>query len=232
MVLFKDAPFRGFYFWVIGGMRFSGLIVGLGNPGQKYAKTRHNFGFQVVDLFLSQKDKYGPGVVKKKQVSSDLELYAWEDDNYNSASGAYTGDGSRTWLILKPLTYMNNSGLAVSKIMRKYFLSSGNVLVLHDELDLPLGRLKFKFGGGLAGHNGLRSIARELGTREFALLRLGIGRPESGIDIASYVLSSFLSAEQSTWHKVVEKAVSALDTYCQHGFEYAQQKVNGWIIEG
>jgi len=127
---------------------------------------------------------------------------------------------------------MNNSGLAVSKIMRKYFLSPDRVLILHDELDLPLGRLKFKFGGGLAGHNGLRSIARELGTKEFARLRLGISRPEPGIDIAAYVLSSFLPGEQDIWLEVVEKAVLALDTYCQHGFEYAQQMVNGWIIEG
>jgi PTH1 family peptidyl-tRNA hydrolase len=208
-------------------MRFSGLIVGLGNPGQKYAKTRHNFGFQVVDLFLGQKGQYGHGFIKKKLISSDLELYAWDGVYASNAD-----DKNHSWLILKPLTYMNNSGLAVSKIMRKYFLSPDNVLVLHDELDLPLGRLKFKFGGGLAGHNGLRSIARELGTREFARLRLGIGRPEPGIEIASYVLSPFLFAEQGTWHKVVEKAVSAVDTFCQHGFEYAQQKVNGWIIEG
>ncbi|WP_457570619.1 aminoacyl-tRNA hydrolase [Desulfovulcanus sp.] len=203
-------------------MRFSGLIVGLGNPGQKYAKTRHNFGFQVVDLFLSQKDQYGPGFVKKKQISSDLELYAWVD--------ASADDKNHSWLILKPLTYMNNSGLAVSKIMHKYFFSPEKVLILHDELDLPLGRLKFKFGGGLAGHNGLRSIARHLGTREFARLRLGIGRPEPGVDIAAYVLSSFLPGEQDIWLKVVEKAVLALDTYCQHGFEYAQQMVNAWII--
>ena len=208
-------------------MRFSGLIVGLGNPGQKYAKTRHNFGFQVVDLFLSQKGQYGPGFIKKKLISSDLELYAWDD-----VYAANADDRNHSWLILKPLTYMNNSGLAVSKIMRKYFLSPDRILILHDELDLPLGRLKFKFGGGLAGHNGLRSIARELGTKEFARLRLGISRPEPGIDIAAYVLSSFLPGEQDIWLEVVEKAVLALDTYCQHGFEYAQQMVNGWIIEG
>jgi len=200
-------------------MRFSGLIVGLGNPGRKYVKTRHNFGFQVVDLFLSQKERYGPGLVKKKLKSLDLELYAWDDE-----------DKKQSWLILKPLTYMNNSGVAVSKIMRKFFLSPDRVLILHDELDLPLGRLKFKFGGGLAGHNGLRSIARYLGSQEFARLRLGIGRPEPGADIADYVLSDFHPGEQELWLKVVEKAVLALDIYCQHGFEYAQQTVNSWKI--
>ena len=134
---------------------------------------------------------------------------------------------SRVWLFLKPLTYMNLSGKAVSKILRYYNLEADQLIVLHDELDLPLGRMRLKFGGGWAGHNGVGSIVEQLGTRDFYRLRLGIGRP-AHVDISSYVLHPFSSEERMLVQDIVPAAIDGLSLFAEKGFELARQQLNSF----
>lgn len=155
------------------------LIVGLGNPGAEYAPTRHNVGFMLADVVrevfgfpaFSKKFK---GLVSKGRV-----------------------DGGDV-VLLKPQTFMNLSGASVREAVTFYKLKPADMLVVHDELDVPLGQLKFKVGGGDAGHNGLKSITAELGTAEYARLRFGIGRPAHKGQVSDYVLHSFAAEEALT----------------------------------
>lgn len=158
------------------------LIVGLGNPGQQYANHRHNIGFMVLDA-----------------LASNLSLTFKEEKNFKS----YIAKSSSIFLC-KPTTYMNLSGEAV--LLVKNYFKIPNVLVVHDELDLPLGELRFKLGGGHGGHNGLRSIDKLCGN-EYYRARCGIGRPESKEMVPSYVLSNFKTHPQD------------LITHCTHALE-------------
>ena len=146
-------------------MELSGLIVGLGNPGREYEHTRHNFGFQTVQALLGRLEE----VSRIDKLSKNQDRYLlWR---------AVKRDGS-AWLLQLPLTFMNNSGEAVRRVVDYYGLETEHILVVHDELDLPLGRIKMKKAGGNAGHNGLKSIQQMLGSPDFYRIRLGIGKPE------------------------------------------------------
>ncbi|WP_028574993.1 aminoacyl-tRNA hydrolase [Desulfonatronovibrio hydrogenovorans] len=191
-------------------MGISGIIAGLGNPGPGYARTRHNAGFMVIDRLIASQEKIPGDQVRLKSESRDVIVWEWTSSSF-----------SGTWLLLKPLTFMNRSGTAVSRIYSRTMLEIDRLLIVHDEVDLPLGSLRFKQGGGLAGHNGLRSIASHLGTRDFARLRFGVGRPEDGADLADYVLSKFSPAELELKDSTVEKAVHGLRIFCSHGLEKA-----------
>jgi PTH1 family peptidyl-tRNA hydrolase len=182
------------------------LVVGLGNPGREYAGHRHNVGFMVVDELARR-----TGASFRSKFSGDL---------------AETRiDGARVAL-LKPQTYMNESGRAVSAAARFFKVDPDALLVVHDEGDFDLGRLQVREGGGLAGHRGLRSIAQALGTQDFLRLRVGVGRPERGDPrpLADYVLSNFEPHDDRD--SVVARAADAVETIAHEGMETAQQRYN------
>jgi peptidyl-tRNA hydrolase, PTH1 family len=193
---------------------FAGIVAGLGNPGARYADTRHNFGFLAVDRLL--------GVLGAKRPCPEFpaggDCLAWDCP--------LCGASSPHWLVLKPLTFMNLSGTAVTRLCRRFQIGPEQLLVLHDEMDLPLGRMKLKFGGGDAGHNGLKSLADELGTRDFHRLRLGVGRPEQRMDPADYVLSAFTPAEAQLLAPVLDLAVKGVRAFARKGFAAAAQMLN------
>lgn len=196
-------------------MSYDGLIVGLGNPGAKYARTRHNFGFMLADRLVAHWSRQ-PGATCASR-NARLNAESWD------VSEEY---GARRWLVVKPLTFMNLSGQVVGEVCRKNGIAPDRVLVVHDELDLSLGTLRFKFSGGLAGHNGLKSVASHLGTRDFARLRLGIGRPGDGEDMAAYVLRSFMPAEWDQVGQVLDLGLEAVLHYCREGLAAATARLH------
>lgn len=153
------------------------LIVGLGNPGQKYEKTRHNVGFRALDYFAD-----------KCNVSFDSDS--------KCISGSFTGADVNVFF-LKPQEFMNLSGACVSKFVKKYSIAIHDILVVHDEVDIPFAKIKNKIGGGHAGHNGLRNIIERLGSNGFHRLRIGVGRPSNPeIEVADFVLAKFFQEEE------------------------------------
>ena len=162
------------------------LIVGLGNPGAKYEMTRHNIGFLIVDR-VAQK----LGI----EISKDKFKGKFNKKNYNAEE----------IVLLKPFTYMNLSGESVLPASKFFKIEPKDILVIHDELDIEFGKIKFKKGGGLAGHNGLKSIAASLSKQEFNRLRVGIGRPITRVSIADYVLQRFSNEEEAELDYLIEK---------------------------
>ena len=165
------------------------LVVALGNPGNEYVNTRHNIAWILFDQHPQIKD------------------LNWKSKYKGLYSEANIG-GEKTFF-LKPQTYMNLSGESVQPFAQFFKIPSSKILVIHDELDLPLGQAHFKMGGGLAGHNGLKSIAQTLGTDEFARLRIGIGRPQHG-SVSDWVLSGFKGDEEINLSRVIEKLAQPL----------------------
>ncbi len=182
------------------------LVAGLGNPGSEYASTRHNVGFMVCDEVARRRDSR----FRSKFSGHLAELRL---------------DGARVAL-LKPATFVNESGRSVAPAVRFFKTDPSDLLVVHDEVDLEPGRLQARFGGGLAGHNGLRSVARELGTREFLRLRVGVGRPERGDPrpVADFVLSPFPGDVDV--ESLVARAADAVETIVSQGLEEAQRRFN------
>jgi peptidyl-tRNA hydrolase, PTH1 family len=182
------------------------LVAGLGNPGREYADTRHNVGFMVADELARRHGGSFRG--RFSGELADVRL-----------------DGLRLAL-LKPQTYMNESGRSVRAAVRFYKLPPEQLLVVHDEVDLELGRLQARLGGGLAGHNGLRSVGQHLGTSEFLRLRVGIGRPERGDPrpVADWVLSPF--DDHVDVEALATRAADAAETVARDGLEAAQQAFN------
>jgi len=161
------------------------LFVGLGNPGPNYVSTRHNVGFMAVD-YIGREN----GAEIKKKVK-------------NSLVGVFNRDGEE-FVLAKPQGYMNRSGIAVRGLLSHYSLTPGDLTVLHDDVDIPLGKVKEKKTGGAGGHNGIASITDELGTRDFRRLRIGVGRPPNGVDTADYVLSPFGKDEKDVVTRSIE----------------------------
>jgi PTH1 family peptidyl-tRNA hydrolase len=182
------------------------LVVGLGNPGREYARNRHNVGYLVVDELAR---RHG-GTWRSKFSGQLAEIRL---------------DGHKVAL-LKPETYMNESGRAVGAAARFYKLEPDEVLLIHDEGDFELGRLELKVGGGLGGHNGLRSVAQHLKTQDFLRLRIGVGRPERGDrrPLADYVLSNFEPHDDA--EALVNRAADAVEQLDADGLERAQAAVN------
>lgn len=181
------------------------LIVGLGNPGQKYSETRHNLGFMVIDQMAQ-----AHSVKFQKSFKGEVGLFSWGDDKV---------------ILLRPLTYMNLSGESIIECLSFYKIEVKDILILHDELDLPYGVVAFKNGGGLAGHNGLKSTAQHLSTMDFKRLRLGIGRPVHQ-DVSDYVLSSFDKEEKKTLPDYIGKMAMILDEYLKNDFQSVLNKYN------
>jgi PTH1 family peptidyl-tRNA hydrolase len=186
------------------------LVVGLGNPGPNYAKTRHNVGFVVADLLAG---RIGSGFKAHRKSGADI------------ATGRLAG---RAVVLAKPRTYMNESGRNVGPLAKFYSVAPADVIVIHDELDIDFGRIRLKFGGGVAGHNGLKSVAAALGTKDFQRVRVGVGRPPGRKDAATYVLEPFSSVERPEVPTICEQAADATELLIAQGLEPAQNLVHAW----
>jgi PTH1 family peptidyl-tRNA hydrolase len=182
------------------------LVVGLGNPGREYVRNRHNVGHMVVEELARRH-----GASWKSKFSGQLADVRIDDHKVG---------------LLKPETYMNDSGRSVKAAAQFYKLEPDAILVVHDESDLEPGRLQARRGGGLAGHNGLRSVAQHLGTSDFLRLRIGVGRPGRGDrrDLADFVLSDFEAHEDA--EAIVRRAAEAVETLDAEGLESAQRRFN------
>ena len=182
------------------------LIVGLGNPGSKYAKNRHNVGFMVLDRLASA---LGTTVSRSK---------------FKGHYATATVEG-RSVALLKPMTFMNLSGQSVVPARTFFNVTDANIIVVHDEIDLPFGTVKIKVGGGHAGHNGLRSIIAQLGGRDFIRVRVGVDRPVHGA-VADFVLSDF-SKEECDWlTDLIDRSVDALRLVLADGPHKAMNRIN------
>ena len=184
------------------------LIVGLGNPGIKYRKTRHNFGFMVVDA-LAENLKLPLKKLKYKAMIGEGRL------------------GDSKIILASPLTYMNNSGDSVWQLAKFFKVPNENIIVAHDDLDLPLGVLRLRPGGGASGQKGVASIIQKLGTQDFARVRLGISRPPGQMDPVDYVLENFLPNEEKLRDIVIKEAVEAIQVFVREGLSMAMNKYNG-----
>jgi PTH1 family peptidyl-tRNA hydrolase len=184
------------------------LIVGLGNPGREHRHSRHNVGFMLVE-----------------RLAHELGLaFARRQAKAHVASGRL---GRRKVVLAKPQTYMNLSGESVAPLARFFRVEAGNLLVICDDLDLPLGTLRLRPGGGSAGHNGLRSIMQLLGRKDFPRLRIGIGRPPGRMDPADYVLQDFDEADRTLLEETLERADAAVRLFGSDGIEAAMSRYNG-----
>ncbi|MEE0246834.1 aminoacyl-tRNA hydrolase [Ellagibacter isourolithinifaciens] len=183
------------------------LIVGLGNPGEEYEHTRHNAGFDTVD-----------------KIAAEIGVRYWKNE-----CGALTGKGAYhdiDVVLAKPQSYMNTSGGPVKQLMNAYGVSPDHLVVIHDELDIDPGTIRVKFGGGHAGHNGLRSICDKLGTRDWFRVRCGIGRPPGRMPVADYVLSLPKKDAADDFAQATDLGCEAALFLIEHGLEKTQQKFN------
>ncbi len=190
-------------------MQSGALIVGLGNPGAEYARTRHNAGYMLVE-----------GLARQWK-------WEWAMEKKFSARLARGQVHGRTVFLAQPVTFMNLSGEAVSAIFGFYRMALENVLVAVDDADLPLGEIRMRPGGGSGGHHGLDSIQSHLGSAQFPRLRIGIGRRDGMREIAGHVLGSFEASETNLLGKVLERAVSQVDCWLAAGLQKAMSQFNG-----
>lgn len=197
------------------------LIVGLGNPGEKFQGTRHNLGFEVVDEYarkhnlgtFSEEKKFKAEVLKTELTANNEQL---------------------TIILAKPQTYMNQSGLSVKLLSTYYKLPTRDVIVIHDDLDLLLGKMKVRLGGGAGGHHGVESVIKDLGSDNFVRVRLGIGNTQgflgehhrSSFNAEKFVVEGFLSGERSKVKSMTKRAICALDAILALGIEKAQNQYN------
>ncbi len=184
------------------------LIAGLGNPGRKYERTRHNIGFMLVDR-LSQ--RYGISLNSHK---------------FKADYGAGRMDGIDV-ILVKPMSYMNNSGEPLRQVAKYFKVSPADILVVHDDLDLPWEDIKIKINGGHGGHNGLRSIIKAFGTGDFKRIRIGIGRSSEHVGVTDYVLGKFDKSDQDCLGEVIARAGDAVVTILTEGPQIAMNKFHG-----
>ena len=189
---------------------FPVMIVGLGNPGPAYRHTRHNFGFLAIDELSDALN------IQVRRLKFKAML----------GEGRF---GESKVVLVKPMTFMNESGRAVAPLMHFYKLPLSNLLVIHDDLDLPLGTLRLRPSGGTSGQRGMASIITQLETRDFPRMRLGIGRPPGQMDPVDYVLKDFLPSEQDLLKIVLQTAVEACQTFITEGLTKTMNKYNGEV---
>ena len=187
------------------------LIVGLGNPGGEYARTRHNAGFLVVERLAG---RWGSGWAYEKKFNARLTR---------------AEPAGRRVLLCEPQTYMNSSGEAVAAVVDYYQVPVARLLVIVDDADLPLGELRLRPGGSSGGHHGLESVERHLGTREYARQRLGIGRQAAAREITDYVLGRFHSTEAALVDKVLTAAADQAAAWLESGIQKAMSQFNGAV---
>ncbi|MDO8551347.1 MAG: aminoacyl-tRNA hydrolase [bacterium] len=194
------------------------LIVGLGNPGEKYSQTRHNLGFMVLDKLLPQ--------------LTSAEETTWQRDTKTKSEIFKLGD----LILVKPQTYMNNCGFTIKKLADFYHISPENIWVIHDDLDLPLGRIKIRKGGGTAGHHGLDSIAEKLGSFDFVRFRLGIDKVEGHDELSkdrvgrreveNYILGELSPKEHNEVKKVIKRVIEAIELASKKSLDQAMNQFN------
>ncbi|SCG43326.1 aminoacyl-tRNA hydrolase [Micromonospora inositola] len=187
------------------------LVVGLGNPGREYAGNRHNVGFMVAELLAG---RVGGKFGRHKRAVAEV------------AEGRL-GFGGPKLVLMKPLTYMNLAGGPVAALAQFHKIPPGRVIAVHDELDIPYGQLRVKCGGGEGGHNGLRSMSKSLGTKEYVRVRFGIGRPPGRQDPADYVLSDFSPVERKELEFLVDRAADVVESVVTRGVEPTQNLYHG-----
>ncbi len=183
------------------------LIVGLGNPGRRYEKTRHNVGFMVIDRLAAELGFQ----LKKGRGSYESGAGRWNDLSLVAA---------------KPMTYMNNSGIAVAELFHYHRIELQRLLIISDDTELPFGRLRLRRKGSSGGHRGLESVIQHLKTNEFARLRIGIGAEFAKRDMADFVLSRFSKNEQEELEPILQKAVEAVLTFMRDGIDRAMNLYN------
>jgi PTH1 family peptidyl-tRNA hydrolase len=181
------------------------MSAGLGNPGRKYAGTRHNVGFDVLDLI------------------ADRHRLAWESAPAEALMAKWRAAGA---LLAKPLTFMNLSGHAVGELLRYFKIDLADVLIVVDDVNLELGRLRARAGGSAGGHNGLKSLIAQLGTEEFARLRVGVGRGDSRRDLADHVLAGFDPAERTIVAETVGRTADAVELFVAEGIGPVMNRFN------
>lgn len=184
------------------------IIVGLGNPGKQYENTRHNVGFNVIDILA---DEYGISVTKMKHK-------------------ALIGEGrvgTEKVVLVKPVTYMNLSGESLAEIYNFYKVETNNIVVIYDDIDLDVGKIRIRKKGSGGTHNGMRSIVKCLGTTDFPRVRVGVSKPEPGRDLASFVLSRFSKEEEGDLKDGLEKAIKAIDCIIKEDIDLSMNKFNG-----
>ena len=186
------------------------LIVGLGNPESKYEGTRHNAGFMFAERLLTKL----PRAFREHRVHG-FQSYYWK--------GTYAG---AQLIVQTPLTYMNLSGEAVAPLMRSEGIAPDEVLVVHDDMDIPLGRIRIRKGGGSAGHNGIKSLIEEIGGEGFHRIRIGVGHAESRGDVIDYVLSEFSESEKAVFGRVLDGAAEAAVLMLRRGVAMAMNVYN------
>ncbi|WBB65087.1 aminoacyl-tRNA hydrolase [Micromonospora sp. WMMD812] len=187
------------------------LLVGLGNPGREYAGNRHNVGFMVADLLAG---RVGAKFGRHRRAVAEV------------AEGRL-GFGGPRLVLVKPLTYMNLSGGPVAALAQFYKVAPGQVVAVHDELDIAYGQVRVKCGGGEGGHNGLRSMSKSLGTKDYVRVRFGIGRPPGRQDPADYVLSDFGAVERKELEFLVDRAADVVESVITRGVEPTQNLYHG-----
>ena len=183
------------------------IIAGLGNPGREYSATRHNVGFLAVD-----------------ELARRWNCATWKT-RYQAEVAEYR-TGSETVLLIKPQTYMNLSGVAVGELARFFKVPVSDILVIFDDLDLPVGKLRLRMQGGSGGHRGIESLLVHLSEDTFARIRIGIGRPPEGWETANYVLSRFAPDEQPLMAAAIGQAADAVEYTLRHGFTKAMNQFN------
>lgn len=183
------------------------LIIGLGNPGKQYEKTRHNAGFMVID-----------------ELAESLEI-SLSQLKFKGMLGEGRS-GAEKVILLKPLTYMNLSGESMIQALQFYKLQPEDILVIYDDLDTPVGDLRLRMKGSAGGHNGIKSIVQHLGTEEFNRIRIGIGRPQQGKKVVDYVLEPFFKEEEERIKAAVKKSADAARAWLTESFVQVMNKYN------
>lgn len=183
------------------------FIVGLGNPGEKYSNTRHNFGFKAVDAFAEEKGLSW----KNWNDMADITFYRKNDENI---------------LIAKPMTFMNNSGFPVTALLKYYKIQLSDFLILHDDYAIPLGEYKFRANGSSGGHNGVNSVIKQTGTNSFPRMKLGMGPLPPHAKIIDFVLTNFSKPDTEKVNSILKQIPSILDMIIDFGFDKAISKIS------
>lgn len=190
------------------------LIVGLGNPEAKYDKTRHNIGFAAVD-----------------ELAKIWQMPLKENKRFQGFFAEGVASGGHKVRLLKPLTYMNRSGQSVRAVTDWYKVSPQSVLVIYDDMDLPVGRLRLRLSGSAGGHNGMKSIIAHLGRKDFPRLRIGIGKSDGKKETISHVLGKFSPDESKTIEEILYVSVKAIELSLKEGIEKSMSRYNGFSVE-
>ncbi|MFS5834208.1 aminoacyl-tRNA hydrolase [Streptococcus agalactiae] len=186
------------------------MIVGLGNPGSKYNDTKHNIGFMAVD-----------------RIVKNLDVNFTEDKNFKAEIGSDFINGEKIYFI-KPTTFMNNSGIAVKALLTYYNISIKDMIIIYDDLDMEVGKIRFRQKGSAGGHNGIKSIIAHLGTQEFDRIKVGIGRPNGRMTVINHVLGKFDKNDENMILNTLDKVDNAVNYYLQtNDFQKTMQKYNG-----